>query len=71
MCYNGKNKKERQYSAISIIQTGQDISRQIISTFIKNINPDATVNGIDVNEWVECREENKFTFKTDISMKKP
>ena len=23
------------------------------------------VNYIDVNEWVECREENKFKFKTN------
>ena len=32
---------------------------------IKNINPDATANDKDVNEWVECCEENEFTFKTD------
>ena len=36
----------------------------MIFTLIKNINTDATVNDRDVNEWVECREENEFTFKT-------
>ena len=40
-----------------------DVSRQM-STLIKNTNPDATDNNIDVKEWVECREENKFTFNT-------
>ena len=42
-----------------------DVKRQMISTLIKKINPDAKVNDIDVNEWVKCREENKFTLKTD------
>lgn len=42
-----------------------EASRQMISTLIKCINPDVLESDEDVEKWVEGREENEFTFKTD------